>query len=98
MDVTNFEDTLALEIPSGQAARRLCQLLAGDWAVWIEPEPAVAVVHCQLNSEPIDLAVLMRVIENWVEKESLCAIRYWLDGRDYVLQSGDFAWSSLVAA
>jgi hypothetical protein len=98
MDVTSFDDTLALEIPSGQAARRLCELLAGDWAVWIEPEPAVAVVHCQLNSEPVDLAVLMRVVENWVEKESLCAIRYCLDGRDYVLHSGDFAWSSLVAA
>ena len=98
MDVVTFEDTLALEIPNGQAARRLCQVLAGDWVAWIEPEPAVAVVHVSLNPGPVDLGVLMRVVENWVEKESLCAIRYWVDGRDYVLHAGDFAWPDLVAA
>jgi hypothetical protein len=40
----------------------------------------------------------MRVVENWVEHEALCAIRYWVDGRDYVLHAGDFAWPDLVAA
>ena len=41
--------------------------------------------------------MLLRSVEAWVEKESLVAIRYALDGREYVLTAGEADWAALTA-
>jgi hypothetical protein len=38
--------------------------------------------------------VLLRTVESWVEEESLCMIRFQVDGREYVLQAGEADWQS----
>jgi hypothetical protein len=88
MDEHAFDEIAAFEIPSHDAAMRLSETLAGNWVSWIDCRREAAVVVIRLNDGPIDLGVLLRVVENWVEHESLCAIRYHLDGRDYVLHAG----------
>ena len=51
-----------------------------------------------LDDDPEDLAILLRIVETWVDNESLWAIRYELDGRNYVLAAGDPVWADLAAA
>jgi hypothetical protein len=54
----------------------------------------LAVVTTELRQGPTDLAVLLREVEAWIEEESLCAIRYLLDGQIYVLEAGGPDWTS----
>jgi hypothetical protein len=35
----------------------------------------------------------MRTVEDWVARESLRAIRFELDGRVYILESGEVDWA-----
>ena len=48
--------------------------------------------------EQNDVAVLLREVEAWVERESALALRYELDGRAYILEAGEPDWSADVAA
>ena len=57
-------------------------------------ENELYVVVAAFRTDSNDLAVLMREIEAWVAEESLCAIRYMLDDRMYVLESGGPDWAS----
>jgi hypothetical protein len=50
-------------------------------------------VRALLPPEPEDVAALLREVEAWVEEESLLALRFELDGRAYVLEAGEAAWS-----
>jgi hypothetical protein len=93
----SWDDLVQFEIPILDAAERLCDLLGNGWAAWINQRREASVVFVTLNPEPDDLAVLLRVVESWVEIESLCAIRYELDGRNYILNAGEPAWSALAA-
>lgn len=91
-------DVVQFEIPTLGVAERLCDLLADGWAAWIQHDQTISVVFVALNSDALDLAVLLRVVENWIEAESLCAIRYEVDDRVYVLEAGQPRWSALEAA
>ena len=57
-------------------------------------EEELYVVVAAFRTDSNDLAVLLREVEAWVAEESLCAIRYMLDERIYVLESGGPDWSS----
>jgi hypothetical protein len=46
------------------------------------------------SSDPADLAALLREVESWVDDESLCAIRFLLDDRIYVLEAGAADWAA----
>jgi hypothetical protein len=37
-------------------------------------------------------------LEAWVEEESLCAIRYEVDDREYVLYAGEADWQAIPQA
>ena len=74
------------------AARLMRRLSAERSAALLFEEPYV--VAAAIQSEPSDLATLLRDVEAWVAEESLCAIRFMLDGRIYVLRAGEADWSS----
>lgn len=98
MDHVSVDDIVQFEIPTLGAAERLCDLLADGWAAWIQHDQTISVVFVAINPKALDLAVLMRTVETWIETESLCAIRYELDDRMYVLEAGEPRWSALAAA
>jgi hypothetical protein len=99
MSSEGFTDQiLQFEIRTLAAAERLGDLLADRRRAWIRKTREAAIVCATLNRDPLDLAVLLRTVESWVAEESLCAIRYELDGRKYVLAAGEPAWSVPVAA
>ena len=97
MRLDDLSGAVHFEIPDLASAARLTRRLGQEWHVSLHDGPSVNVVFAILRSEPGDLAVLLRSVEAWVEKESLCAIRYNVDGRDYVLGAGGADWAGAGA-
>jgi hypothetical protein len=88
-------DQVHFEVADFAAAVRLTRRLGRAWLVSLmHEEQEVNVVTAAVLSEPSDLAALLREVEAWVEEESLCAIRYLLDGRMYVLEAGEADWAA----
>jgi hypothetical protein len=82
------------EVSDVAASARLAERLSDRWNIVLSAERSdVMVLVVELRPGPRDLAVLLRDVEAWVEEESLCAIRYELDGRGYVLEAGGLQWS-----
>jgi hypothetical protein len=86
------------EIADLAAAVRLTRLLARGRVVSLRERGDVNLVSAALRAERDDLAVLLRSVEAWVEEESLCAIRFEVDGRDYILHAGEADWRSAPLA
>jgi hypothetical protein len=88
-------DQVHFEVADFAAAVRLTRRLGRSWlVVLLDEEQEVNVVAVAVRSEPSDLAILLREVEAWVDEESLCAIRFLLDGRMYVLESGGADWTA----
>jgi hypothetical protein len=90
-----FTETVQFELPDLAGAARLATLLRACWTVSVNDADGVVVVDVEIGTSPTALASLMRSVEGWVEAEYLCAIRFSLDGRDYVLEAGDADWSTV---
>jgi hypothetical protein len=88
-------ETVQFELPDLAGAARLATLLRPSWAVSVNEEEGVALVDVYIRASSTDLASLMRIVEDWVAQESLRAIRFELDDRSYVLESGETDWKSL---
>jgi len=87
------------EVSDVAASARLAERLADRWNVILSAERSdVMVLLVELQPTTDDMALLSRDVEAWLEEESLCALRYELDGRGYVLEAGELDWSVDVAA
>jgi len=85
-------ETVQFELPDLAGAARLATLIRSRWAVSVNEEDDVALVDVYIKPRT-DLASLMRTVEDWVARESLRAIRFELDGRVYILESGEVDWA-----
>lgn len=93
MDLGNgLTETAQFELPDLAGAARLATLLRSRWAVSVNEEDDVAIVDVYIRASRTDLASLMRTVEDWVARESLRAIRFELDGRVYIMESGEVDW------
>jgi hypothetical protein len=89
-----FSDSARFEVVELATAVRLAQRLGRSRSVILFAESEyVKSVVAEIHRKPDDLGKLLRDVETWVRDESLGAIRYELDGRAYVLDAGDSAWS-----
>ncbi len=88
------DDIVLFEMPSRDDATELFKGLDPDRTAWTHELGEVWLVGAELRSAD-DLAVLLREVERWVAVRGLGAIRFWVDERDYVMQSGEIAWSAL---
>ena len=96
MDLGNgLTETVQFELPDLAGAARLATLLRSRWAVSVNEEDDVAIVDVYIRASRTDLASLMRTVEDWVARESLRAIRFELDGRVYIMESGEVDWEFL---
>ena len=96
MDLGNgLTETVQFELPDLAGAARLATLLRSRWAVSVNEEDDVAIVDVYITASRTDLASLMRTVEDWVARESLRAIRFELDGRVYIMESGEVDWEFL---
>jgi hypothetical protein len=86
-------EQVCFELLDFAAATRLVRRLGAERSAGLLfDEPYVVVATFQ--PEPGDLATLLREAEAWVAEESLCAIRFMLDGRIYVLRAGEADWAA----
>jgi hypothetical protein len=94
--MSDFElfDQVHFEVTEFATAVRLTRRLGHERMVALLQDNDLNVVTTELRSDPNDLAVLLRQVEAWIEEESLCAIRYLLDDRIYVLEAGGPDWTS----
>jgi hypothetical protein len=94
--MSDFElfDQVHFEVADFATAVRLTRRLGHDRMVALLQDEDLNVVTTELRSGPSDLAVLLRQVEAWIEEESLCAIRYLVDDRIYVLEAGGPDWTS----
>jgi hypothetical protein len=89
-------DQVHFEVADFATAVRLTRRLGHDRTVaLLQDDEDLNVVTTALRPGPRDLAELLREVEAWIEEESLCAIRYLLDGQIYVLAAGGPDWTSL---
>lgn len=95
--MTTPSEIVNFEIPDLASAVRLSRRLGQRWTVLLQEAQEIDVVSVQLRPWPGDLGILLREVESWVEGESICAIRYQLDGREYVLEAGEADWQSAPA-
>jgi hypothetical protein len=87
------------EVADIASAAGLATRLAERWSVVVSAErPDTFCVVAELRRNPDDVAVLLREVEAWVERESALALRFEVDGRAYVLEAGEPDWSTNVAA
>jgi hypothetical protein len=98
MPTDETRQSVRFEIPDLAAAVRLTRRLGGIWNVSLQDRRDINLVSVALRSDPSDLAVLLRNVEAWVKQESLCAIRFGVDRRDYVLTAGEADWAAIPAA
>jgi hypothetical protein len=92
MDSQGIEQVCFELLDFAAAARLMRRLSADRSAALLFEEPYV--VAAAFQTGPSDLATLLRDVEAWVAEESLCAIRFMLDGRIYVLRAGEADWTS----
>jgi hypothetical protein len=94
--MSDFElfDQVHFEVADFATAVRLTRRLGHERMAALLQDNDLNVVTTELRSGPADLAVLLREVEAWIEEESLCAIRYLVDDRIYVLEAGGPDWTA----
>jgi len=98
MEPEGPRQSVHFEIPDLAAAVRLTRRLGERWTVSLQDHRDINLVSVALRPDPSDLAVLLRNVEAWVTQESLCAIRFAVDGRDYVMTAGETDWEAFPSA
>ena len=93
-EMTTFAEAVHFEVADLAAAVRLTRRLSETWIVSLRERRDVNLVSAALRNDRGELAVLLRTVESWVEDESLCMIRFEVDGREYVLHAGEADWRS----
>jgi hypothetical protein len=89
-----LSEIVRFEIPDLAAAARLATRLCANCVVAVDDRNDVIVT---LDGD-LGFAQLLRKVEAWIAEESLCAIRYEVDDRTYVLASGEANWPAATAA
>ena len=85
-------DDIRFEVPREDAAQDLCRLLESSHS-HVEMTDNAWSVHAAPGIDPMALAPLLRRVEARVADGGLYAIRFHLDGRWYVMESGETTWA-----
>lgn len=96
MDADHFVDEVAFEVPTYVGATGLRARLEPTWRGRIEDLGHAWSVVTRLRPDHDDLCVLLRDVQSWLDVSALGAVRFRLDGRDYVLQAIDPAAQVVV--
>lgn len=83
----SLDEIVLFELPTQEASESLVMHLGQTRLAWLQSGEEAAVVGVLLNPDDGDLAVLLRMVERWVDQSGFAAIRFEVDGRTYVLES-----------
>jgi len=82
-----LDDIVLFELPTAGFADRLLDHLGSERFGWRQPTNGVTVVGVLLTTDDLDLALLLRCVQTWLERVDLAAIRFEVDGRTYMLEA-----------
>ena len=82
--------TGAFQVPSIVDAAELFKELRPNWGGWIESGLDGTFVVVLVPERISELDELLAEVESWITRQSFLAIRFYLDGRVYILQRGGF--------
>jgi hypothetical protein len=82
-----LKEIVLFELPSRSLAERLVTHLASSRLAWLQNCDLGSIVGVLLNPDELDLALVLRTVQAWLERCGLAAIRFELDGRMYVLEA-----------
>jgi hypothetical protein len=81
-------DTAAFEVPGVTDAMSLLNHLQSRWSAWCESS-VVGTFVIVLVPEPIDeFNEMLASVEQWITQQTFLAVRFYLDGRVYIMQRG----------
>lgn len=88
MPADELNETLIFEIPCRVRAEALCERLRPRWHCDSYDCGDVILVAAELRPRSDDLGILLRAVKLWATDSAVALIRFHLDGRSYVLESG----------
>lgn len=83
----HMSDTIRFELPEYVNVDGFCERIRSRWPGSARCEDEIWRVTARLRGNKNDLALLLRVVEDYVSETGLQAIRYHVDGRAYVLEA-----------
>src|SRR3954454_11213709 len=85
-DATQDEIVL-FELPSNYFAEQLLLSTLSERVAWLQIGDEASIVGVLLAPDSLDLARLLREVQDWLDSSALLALRFELDGRLYVLEA-----------
>jgi hypothetical protein len=83
----SLDEIVLLELPSKYYAEELLLNALSERVSWLQIGEDASVVGVMLAPDELDLARLLRCVQDWLERSGLLAIRFEVDGRTYVLEA-----------
>ncbi|MFL5928346.1 MAG: hypothetical protein ACJ77E_15555 [Gaiellaceae bacterium] len=93
-----ISEEVEFEVPLYAPARRFAARLSLAWTTFVEDLDDSTLIIVELTSKPTSFSRLLRLAEEWVRSEALGAIRFTVDGREYVLEAGEVDWELDIPA
>jgi hypothetical protein len=93
-----LSETVVFELLGQAEGERLCERLRARWFVGQYKSDDLVLVAAELRPDEGDLAVLLRAVKLWAADSAIAALRFYLDGREYVLESGAPVWDATTTA
>jgi hypothetical protein len=81
-----FDNLVIFELPAFEDVEAFCDRLRPRWSGWSLAEADLWLFTVELH-ESDDLSALLRGAEELVGELGLAAVRFYLDGRAYVLEA-----------
>jgi hypothetical protein len=88
MPADSLNETLVFEVPYRAQGESLCERLRPRWHCDAYDCEEVMLVAAELRPRADDLGVLLRAVKLWALDSSIPLLRFHLDGRAYLLDSG----------
>jgi hypothetical protein len=88
MPADEINETLIFELQSPVQAESLCERLRLRWHCDSYDCSEVILVAAELRPRADDLGILLRAVKLWASDSAIALLRFHLDGRSYVLESG----------
>src|SRR5215813_5414337 len=83
----SMTETVLFELPSKYYAEELLLNALSERVSWLQIGEDASVVGVMLAPDELDLARLLRSVQDWLEHSGLLAIRFEVDERTYVLEA-----------
>ena len=84
-----ISDVVLFELPTWEAAQAFRVRLRPRWPGWSHDDEPVWLFAAELSDENDNLALLLREAQALLSELNLPAIVFVLDGRSYVLETGE---------